>query len=190
MTIPKRPFYFLRHGQTDWNVEKRFQGHKDIPLNTVGIEQAHDAGRRLSQTAFSRVISSPLDRAKRTAEIVVTHTTTQLTVATHDGLKERFAGPWEGMLWSDILKECGLEGQWDAEVAPHPDSESYDAMNVRIMSALREILTDDNILIVAHGGVFHALQHICFGHKGMHTPNATPYLFQPTANGWELREIK
>jgi broad specificity phosphatase PhoE len=68
--IPARSFYFLRHGQTAWNVEGRFQGHTDIPLNELGLTQAHDAAKILALCPIDMIVASPLIRARRTAEIV------------------------------------------------------------------------------------------------------------------------
>lgn len=189
LDIPKVPFYFVRHGQTDWNLEKRFQGHIDIPLNSVGESEAVMAARKILHIRFSKIISSPLIRAWRTAEIICENHSKNISLETHVGLKERYAGPWEGKLWVDILKENGLEGQLDAPVVPHVESESYQDMNIRVADTMREILGDSDVLIVSHGGVFHALQHICFGDKGFHTRNAIPYRFSPTAKGWDIEEV-
>jgi broad specificity phosphatase PhoE len=67
---PSRPFLCIRHGITDWNRLGRFQGLTDIPLNDEGVSQATVAARRLQAVAFDRVVSSPLLRAAKTAEII------------------------------------------------------------------------------------------------------------------------
>ena len=59
MPVPKRKFLFLRHGQTDWNLQGRFQGHSDIPLNETGLAQARLAAERLSGQGIELIISSP-----------------------------------------------------------------------------------------------------------------------------------
>ena len=65
-------FYLIRHGQTDWNVEHKLQGQKDIPMNDEGIRQMNDLADKLAETGltFDLIISSPLDRAKTSAEII------------------------------------------------------------------------------------------------------------------------
>jgi probable phosphoglycerate mutase len=68
--IPKRPFYFLRHGQTNWNLEGRYQGHSDVPLNATGIAQARAAAACLAGVPIARIVASPLIRALVTAAIV------------------------------------------------------------------------------------------------------------------------
>jgi broad specificity phosphatase PhoE len=68
--IPPRTFYFLRHGVTDWNIEGRFQGHSDIPLNAQGLAQAQAAAQVIATCAVDLIVASPLIRALKTAAIV------------------------------------------------------------------------------------------------------------------------
>jgi broad specificity phosphatase PhoE len=63
-------FYFIRHGETDWNLEHRGMGQKNIPLNARGLEQAHEAAKVLAHEAIRTICHSPLDRAKDTAKII------------------------------------------------------------------------------------------------------------------------
>ena len=78
--------YLVRHGQTDWNNERRMQGHKNIPMNKVGIQQINDLADKIVEAGlrFDRLISSPLDRARKSAEIIANKTgfkyTKQLTI--------------------------------------------------------------------------------------------------------------
>ena len=64
--------YLMRHGETDWNIERRLQGHTDIPLNQNGIKTMTEAGKRLKEQHFQvdRIVSSPLKRAKETARVI------------------------------------------------------------------------------------------------------------------------
>ena len=68
--LDKKPFYFLRHGQTDWNAERLCQGQTDIPLNAIGVQQAGEAKAHLADIAITTVCSSPLGRALETAKTV------------------------------------------------------------------------------------------------------------------------
>src|SRR5438067_11542 len=68
--VVERTFYYLRHGETDWNREHRAQGHNDIPLNETGVAQAYAAVPALARCGIATVCTSPLARARRTAEIV------------------------------------------------------------------------------------------------------------------------
>jgi probable phosphoglycerate mutase len=83
-----------RHGQTDWNLENRFQGHSDIPLNPVGRYQAGQAARVLRDMEPTAIISSDLSRALSTAEALAT--VTGLEVQVDDRLRETNGGNWEG----------------------------------------------------------------------------------------------
>src|SRR3989338_6420058 len=93
-TIPLSPFYFIRHGQTDWNLKEMFQGWTDIPLNETGHAQARSAVSILSGRGITRIVTSPLVRAHKTAEIINEHLRVPLLVV--DGLKECSLGVLEG----------------------------------------------------------------------------------------------
>ena len=84
----------VRHGETDWNVEHRFQGQSDQPLNAKGHEQAKAVATRLQDSVIDLVISSPLQRALETANAIAAHL--NLTVQCDDRLKERHFGVLEG----------------------------------------------------------------------------------------------
>ena len=88
--------YLVRHGETDWNIEKRFQGQRDIPLNERGLAQARASGQALSGLRFGAIFASPLHRACRTAEIIAGYTG-GAPVVTDPLLIERSFGALEGM---------------------------------------------------------------------------------------------
>jgi broad specificity phosphatase PhoE len=98
--IPNNSFYFLRHGQTTWNVEGRFQGHTDIPLNDIGLSQAQDAATILARCPVDLIVASPLIRARTTAEIVAAHLGKPLLM--DDALKERHFGAFEGLVVNEV----------------------------------------------------------------------------------------
>ena len=87
MSLNPTAFWFLRHGETDWNAEGLSQGHTDIPLNAVGITQARRAALALVDRGIATIIASPLSRALHTAEILAE--ALALPVATDAGLRER-----------------------------------------------------------------------------------------------------
>lgn len=76
--IKLKDFYYLRHGETDWNREHRGMGQKDIPLNSRGIEQAQAAALILTKESINTICYSPLERAKNTAEIIAAQTKSKL----------------------------------------------------------------------------------------------------------------
>ena len=87
--------YLIRHGETDWNKTKRLQGVTDIPLNACGIELAEKTAEGLKDVPFDRIYTSPLIRAKKTAEIIRGDRPVELVVT--DGLKEISFGEYEGL---------------------------------------------------------------------------------------------
>lgn len=158
--------YIIRHGQTDWNAERRFQGQRDIPLNRLGREQARRNGETLKEagieTASLRFAASPLSRARETMEIL----RAALGLAPHDyetdpRLAELAYGAWEGMTLHEI-STAHVE-EWNAREAdkwrtPPPEGESYAEGEIRARAFLDDMREDT--LIVAHGGmqrVFRAL---------------------------------
>lgn len=86
--------YMTRHGQTDWNVQKRVQGKADIELNENGIEQAQLTSEKFKDIEIDLIICSPLKRAKQTAEII--NRVTKCEIIYEDGVSERDFGEFEG----------------------------------------------------------------------------------------------
>jgi hypothetical protein len=99
MTLPRRPFIFVRHGQTDWNKVGRIQGDTDIPLNLTGLAQARGAAQLIDGVQVDLIVSSPLRRAVATAHILADATTCPVVI--DEGLKERSFGAYEGCVQAD-----------------------------------------------------------------------------------------
>ena len=168
---PSRPkIYFIRHGETDWNLEGRLQGQKDIPLNDVGRVQAEEAARKLEALVphFEDLayVASPMTRTRETMEIL------RATLGLHpevyrldDRLVELTFGVWEGMTWKEVRKAepalAALREQDKWHYAPPGGGESY-AMLVDRIRPILDDLTRDTV-IVAHGGVARAFLAICCG---------------------------
>jgi 2,3-bisphosphoglycerate-dependent phosphoglycerate mutase len=145
--------YVVRHGETDWNRERRVQGHTDIPLNDEGRRQALQLAKELSETQFDAAHSSDLSRAVETATIVVG--TRPLVVAREPDLREKHFGTWEG-LTDKVIHERFPE----AKDGPWGDGETTAAMDRRIMETLTRIATSNperSVLVVTHGGPIRAL---------------------------------
>ncbi len=174
--IPHIPFYFVRHGQTDWNLKHMIQGHIDIPLNEMGLDQAKSAATLLTNQEITRIISSPLIRAHKTAQII--QEILQVPLHTHEGLKERYLGKLEGT----VKTESSLTSVNHNYTQTAEGSECIDDFKKRIAEALHEILHADHVtLIVAHGGVYWALMHM-LGFDDQASSNAVPHFFSPTKN--------
>jgi broad specificity phosphatase PhoE len=168
---PSRPkIYFIRHGETDWNLEGRLQGQKDIPLNDVGRVQAEEAARKLQglvpHVEDLAYVASPMTRTCETMEIL------RKTLGLHpesyrldERLVELTFGVWEGMTWKEVRKAepalAALREQDKWHYAPPGGGESY-AMLVDRIRPILDDLTRDTV-IVAHGGVARAFLSICCG---------------------------
>jgi 2,3-bisphosphoglycerate-dependent phosphoglycerate mutase len=150
-----------RHGETDWNRERRFQGHADPPLNEVGREQAGQLARELAGSEVTAVYASPLARARETAEIVAA--ALALPVETRDALREVDVGSWQG-LTRDEIEERFPTGfrRWLVDFSHGWDGgESYDELGRRVVADLLELAErhpDERVLVVTHGGPMRAAQ--------------------------------
>jgi broad specificity phosphatase PhoE len=151
----------VRHGETDWNREGRWQGHSDTHLNEIGRAQAERVAGELD--GVDVVYSSDLARARETAEIIAGRS--GLPVRLDARLRERSFGAWEGLSAAEIEAEFrDAHLRWLAGEGPGADdAEPFDAFGRRVREALGEILErhpDETVLVVAHGGtvrVIHAL---------------------------------
>ncbi len=145
----------IRHGQTDWNVEGRYQGHNDLPLNATGRAQAGALADQLAGQSFKAIYSSDLRRAYETASIIADRL--GLPVRIDERLKEIDLGEWEGMLFSDIMARYPAEWgqrQHDPAYSCPPGGETPDALSTRVGAALDEIArrhTPGPVIIVSHG---------------------------------------
>lgn len=160
--------YFVRHGQTDWNVKSIIQGHSDIPLNENGVSQAKKIAEKMTNVRFDAVFSSDLLRAKRTAEIIVLEK--KLAVKTTEALRERFFGRFEGKDWRQydreivtLLKKYRKVGYDSKKAIMETDS----SMISRVITFLREIAVaypGKTVLMVSHGGLMRTLLiHLGYG---------------------------
>ena len=152
-------FYLVRHGQTDWNKEKRMQGRTDITMNETGIRQNRDLADRLAEegVGFDRLIASPLARARRSAEIIAEKTGFRDPVIFDENFMERSYGILEGKIW-------------------HPDLDlddpGYRTETVRELCSRAEkalgryaFKKDERVMIVAHGAMLTAVRTVLSDHR-------------------------
>jgi broad specificity phosphatase PhoE len=189
--IPQRHFYFLRHGQTDWNREGRYQGTSDIPLNATGIAQAEAAALRLAAVKIDRIVASPLIRAFKTAEIVAAQR--GLPIHSERGLVERHFGSFDGLIIRDVKVRHGVPlDQPSASILP-ADADPWHEIYERVPPIIAQWLntfSNETLLFVAHGGVFDALhQHLIGARVGAESQHAVPYVALPQATGWRLSPL-
>ncbi len=162
MSENRPTIYFIRHGETDWNVEGRLQGQRDIPLNDLGRVQAEESGRRL-RSLVARYedldyVASPMSRTRETMERL------REAIGLHpsayrldDRLVELTFGTWEGLTWKDVRKQepvAAAARERDKWGYVPPEGESYAMLAERVRPILGD-LTRDTVM-VSHGGVARA----------------------------------
>ena len=153
----------IRHGETAWNVDTRLQGHLDIPLNDMGLRQAENLARALSEReVVDAIYASDLSRAHATAQSI--GQAMGRTVSTHVGLRERHFGVFQGRTFDEVEAELP-EHAWHwrkrtPDWAPPEGGESLLALRERIVSTVDELAArhaGQQIVLVAHGGVLDIL---------------------------------
>jgi uncharacterized phosphatase len=149
--IDQTTICLVRHGETDWNFTRRYQGWADIPLNDVGLEQAEVVARAVAGEEWDAIVSSPLARARATAGAIATALGIG-EIEDDSDLRERGYGEAEGL----TLEE--REAKW---AGPEwPGLEPWDAMADRAMAALGRVVerhAGKRVLVVCHGGVINAV---------------------------------
>lgn len=155
-------FYLVRHGQTDWNVQKKIQGQLDIPLNTMGEQEAKQLAQHFKDIKFDLAFSSDLLRAKRTAEIIALEH--KLAVQTTRLLRERHFGKLEGQPSAAFFTELKLlEKLSHEERLKYKLNENYESDEefiARVLTFLRETAIacpNKNVLVGTHGGTLRML---------------------------------
>jgi probable phosphoglycerate mutase len=151
----------VRHGETDWNRDHRWQGHSDTPLNESGRRQALELAATLDPP--DRIYTSDLSRAVETAAILAARLGSP--VVPDQRLRERGFGAWEGLTTPEIEERFAADlARWRAgEGAGAADAEAFEAFAERVGSFLDDVLASEagkEVLVVAHGGtirVIHAL---------------------------------
>jgi probable phosphoglycerate mutase len=154
-----------RHGETDWNSERRWQGHADRPLNEVGRKQARELAETLTDRAINVVYSSDLLRAHETALIVGDRL--GLPVCVDAGLREVDVGDWSGRVHSEIegLDPDGYR-RWREGGKGWAGGESYEEMGERVVAAVLRLAArhpGETVLIVTHGGSIRACRATAAG---------------------------
>lgn len=173
----------VRHGQTDWNVVRRFQGQTDIPLNQTGIEQANKLASILADDRFDAIYTSDLSRASQTAAIIAE--TLGMSYTKDARLREICKGVFEGMVYDEVKEKFPLELQRDHDDPVNsrtPGGETVAEVAARMRTAADEIAARhprSNILLVSHGvsvsTLFCSASHISLAEVYYHIPdNAVP----------------
>lgn len=167
--MPK--LYITRHGQTKWNEEKRLQGSKDSMLTQLGVQQAMWLSNALVDVEFEAIYTSPLDRAKTTAEIIRADRTLELQI--EPDLRECSFGIWEGWKIDEISEKFPDESNFfwnEPENYESINGENFDEVKDRVLKTIYRIAENNegNVLVVAHGIVVKILMNH-FMDKGIET---------------------
>jgi broad specificity phosphatase PhoE len=175
VTTSRPTIYLIRHGETDWNLEGRLQGQKDIPLNDLGRVQAEEAGRRLRaltpHVEDLDYVASPMLRTRETMERVREALGLLPTYyRLDDRLVELTFGIWEGLTWKEVRRQEPVAAaarerdKWG--YAPPGGGESYAMLADRIRPILEDLTRDT--VIVSHGGVARAFLAVACGVSTRH----------------------
>lgn len=192
---PAHPFYMIRHGETDWNAEQRFQGHKDIPINTTGRRQAAAYAQMMGEERLDLAawwfMTSPLCRTRTTMQIMRAELGLEPDgYAIDPELIEVTFGDWEGHTIAE-LKPVALElvaarsrDKWRFIA---PGGESYAIAAQRVRRFLERL--DRPAIIVTHGGIIRSARHLIEGIDGDtaardHVPQDNIYHFDGERARW------
>lgn len=165
------PFYFLRHGQTDWNLAQRIRGRQDIPLNDTGRRQAQEVVPALRHLGIASISCSPLLRARESASIIADMLNLPITII--DDLQEANWGVCEGR-----PKDTWFT-RWREGVTPE-GAETYPLFLQRALRGVNTALTGTGPqLIVAHGGTYWAVEQQTRITLDDDIPNCSPLAHSP-----------
>ena len=182
--------YFLRHGETDWNVKQLCQGQKDIPLNAKGKRQAHKAAKTVQNLEIQTIFSSPLLRAKETAEII-SSLIPLAKLQTSPLLMERAWGEYQG---ASSEKMYAYEEAEDSSKGFKPLSgkgfETKEVFKTRTQAALTAAMKlESPLLIVSHGRFFRCLCEVLEITAIRQIENAVPIHLAFNGEKWNLKRI-
>lgn len=176
--------FLIRHGQTDWNIQKRLQGHTDIPLNNHGRKQAAALKEVLAPHKIEAFYSSDLVRAFDTAELAKSHA--EIPVIKNAGLREASLGEAEGLFFDELhLKFPDAYTRWLSTGKPNedfafPKGESKVAHRARLQKTMEELFSNapySKVAVVTHGGAMRRILEMCdnFFETEFRTANTAVY---------------
>ncbi len=151
--------YLIRHGETDWNLSGQVMGEQPVPLNRTGETQARLLAGSLTADAFRTLVSSPVARAKQTAEILAS--VLRVPVTTDRGLTEINVGEWEGRYWKDLVDATARQSFY---TSPHharpPGGETLREVQIRAVAAVERARAGGGsgpLVFVSHADVLRAI---------------------------------
>ncbi len=196
MTAETTRVCIVRHGETDWNVVQRMQGHYDLELNATGKTQARAVGQYFSGCQAQALYSSDLLRARHTAQPIAQ--VLDLPVQVLPALRERNFGRFEGMTLEEIAaenpgSERALECR-DPEYAPPGGGESLRQLGLRVVTCLDRLVSihrGETIVLVTHGGVLDIINRRARGltlavPRDFEVPNTGINWVSITGGQWQI----
>lgn len=193
-----RRIILWRHGQTAWNVEGRFQGSTDVELTETGHEQARRAARLLASLRPDAIVASDLRRAMDTAARLAE--VTGLDVTYDEGLRETYAGVWQGLTHDEILARHGDEYQAWKQGEPvrrgggELETEVADRAAPVVLRHVEKVPEDGTLVVVSHGGTIRTTIGRLLGIESRHweslggLSNCCWSVLGQGARGWRLLE--
>ena len=145
--------FLVRHGATEWNINKRAQGQADVPMDTLGYEQAEEAADRLQDEEIVAVYASDLQRASETAKAIARRR--GLEVNLDERLREIDQGEWTGLTPKEICEKWPDQWGMARHYSPRPGGETPDQVRARSLAALEEIVRAHpagQVVVCSHGG--------------------------------------
>ncbi|MFY4717975.1 histidine phosphatase family protein [Streptomyces sp. LaBMicrA B280] len=187
-----------RHGQTSWNVERRFQGSTDVPLTETGVGQARRAARLLASLRPHAIVSSDLTRAADTAAELAA--LTGLGITREEGLRETYAGVWQGLTHAEIIARHGDEytawkrGEAIRRGGGELETEVADRAAPVVLRHVEKLPVDGTLVVVSHGGTIRTTIGRLLGLESPHweslggLSNCCWSVLGEGARGWRLLE--
>ncbi len=167
----------VRHAESIWNAEDRWQGQTDVPLSARGEGEAARVGKRLVDARFDAIVCSDLSRARTTAEAIVAARGGRETLHAHSGLREMDLGAWCGLPHAEVITRFpdelrALQSGDDLAIGGH--GESLPRFEDRVHGALAEVLAEHRgatrLLVVTHGGYIRSVLMRLLGLRGRKRP--------------------
>ncbi|MDF2550107.1 MAG: hypothetical protein K0S07_1174 [Chlamydiales bacterium] len=183
-----KDFYFVRHGQTDWNVRQLCQGQTDIELNSQGMKEAQAVAQKLQSLHFDAIYSSHLKRAEQTAQIIREHLGARsYSLELVEDLQERYWGSLEGDSSEKMYAFEREESAFTPSDYQKTQVESLSQFKERIVAGINACLKKSAFpLIVSHGRVFYTLCQLLGIGQVKQLPNAWVTHCQPHQSGWRI----
>jgi broad specificity phosphatase PhoE len=180
--------YLIRHGETDWNLARRIQGHSDVALNEAGLRQARQVAARFRGKTIHAVYSSDLSRALQTARQIAE--SAGASVSALNTLRERCYGQWEGLTYEEIRERFEHQDEMTCGI------ETFEGMQQRAVTTLTELAAGhpgEEIVVVSHGGFINCFLHyVTNGEQGTgvtRIDNTAVNVFRYTGQRWEVLQV-